>query len=94
MNLYPVTIIKTRYSGVYERGGRWAAFPINAEDVPLQASLDDVTCAEWWADNGDYVGVGTDPIAALENLEYKIADTANYAEFAPGIFKTRWGAWS
>lgn len=92
MNLYPVTVVKTRYSGVYE-GGRWAAFPVEAHDVPMQASDDDVTCMMWWAENGDYVGIGVDPIAAIEDLESKIETIPEYAEMAPGVFKTRWGAW-
>jgi hypothetical protein len=30
--LYPVTIITTRYSGVYE-GGTWAAFPLDPDQA-------------------------------------------------------------
>jgi len=93
MNLYPVTIVKTRYGGTYERGGRWAAFPIDFSDVPMECISDDVTCCEWWANNGDYVGVGVDPIDALEDLENKMTDIEDYSLMAPGIFRTRWGAW-
>lgn len=71
-DLYPVTIIATRYGGTYERG-LWAAFPISAERVPQDAVADDVTCAAWWADFGTTVGVGVTPDAALADLRAKIA---------------------
>ena len=31
--LWPVTVILTRYGGTYE-GGRWAAFNLDHEDIP------------------------------------------------------------
>jgi hypothetical protein len=46
--VYPVTIVRTRYSGVYE-GGAWAAFDCDAATLPLDAyRADDTSCAEWW----------------------------------------------
>ena len=47
-DIYPVTIIRSRYGGVYE-GGRWAASDCSHEEVPEGASGDDVECAEFWA---------------------------------------------
>lgn len=71
-HLYPVTIIATRYSGIYE-GGEWAAFPIRFEAIPPEVDADDVTCATWWEDHVDSVGVGKTPDAALADLEAKCA---------------------
>lgn len=47
-DIYPVTIIRSRYGGVYE-GGRWAALDCSHEEVPAGAIGDDVECAEFWA---------------------------------------------
>lgn len=46
--VYPVTIITTRYGGVYE-GGPWAALDCSHEEMPAAAVGDDVECAEFWA---------------------------------------------
>ena len=89
--MYPVTIIKTRYQGTYE-SGRWAAFPVEFNDVPMDVVGDDIETMNWWSSNVDMVGVGQTPEAALENLEDKM-EWPEYATFAPGIFRTKWGAW-
>lgn len=68
---YPVTIIATRFGGIYE-GGAWAAFPVRAERIPADAVSDDVTCATWWEDHGSTVGLGATPNAALADLRAKI----------------------
>jgi hypothetical protein len=70
--LYPVTILMTRYGGVYE-GGAWAAFPLYPVKVPSEAFADDVTCATWWEEFAHAVGVGETPDAALADLESKSA---------------------
>ena len=70
--LWPVTIIRTRYRGVHERG-EWAAFPIRA-DAPLPAAIgSDSECVEFWREFGDGVGVGATPDAALKDLEGKVS---------------------
>jgi len=46
-DIYPTTIITTRYQGAYE-GGRWAALDCSFEEVPLAAIGDDIECAEFW----------------------------------------------
>lgn len=60
--LWPVTIVQTRYGGVYEGAdfndegdairlyGRWAAFNCHPEDVPAEAFGGDPIAAGWWAD--------------------------------------------
>ena len=70
MPLYPVTLIRTRYGGIYE-GGEWAAFPIHSDEIPVEVEGDDVTCATWWSEFGHAVGVGASPDAALADLEEK-----------------------
>lgn len=66
--LFPVTIITTRYSGVYE-GGDWAAFKMRAHEVPRAATGDDSECMAWWNEYGAGVGVGPSPEAALADLQ-------------------------
>jgi hypothetical protein len=39
----PITIIATRYGGVYD-GGVWAALPVHPEEVPDAAVGDDLDC--------------------------------------------------
>jgi hypothetical protein len=73
-DLYPVTIIRTRYGGTYE-GGEWAAFPLQSVQVPGEAIGDDVTCATWWEQYGYAVGLGNTPGAALADLAAKSATT-------------------
>jgi hypothetical protein len=72
--LYPVTIFRTRYGGIYE-GGEWAAFPLDLLQVPDEPIADDLTCATWWKQFADAVGVGDTPDAALADLEAKSAAT-------------------
>ena len=69
--LYPVTIIRTRYVGEYE-GVTWAAF--NSHQIPDAAQGSDVPCSIWWGKNKHLVGVGSNPIAAYQDLETKSKD--------------------
>jgi len=66
---YPVTIVRVRYSGVYE-GGQWSAFNMYDGELPQDAFDDDITCCEWWSDpeNRKIVGVGGTPDKALAHL--------------------------
>ena len=69
---WPTTILRDRYDGVYS-GGRWTAFPIPAEAVPLAVSDQDVPCREFWsknrADAGVPVGVGATVEEAIRQLK-------------------------
>jgi hypothetical protein len=47
-DLYPMTVIKTRYGGIYE-GGPWAALDCSFHEVPLAAVGSDIECAEFWS---------------------------------------------
>jgi hypothetical protein len=67
---YPLTIISTRYGGGYE-GGLWAAFPLRPEEIPLEATGDDIECQDWWEDPPVAVGLGATPdraVAALDDV--------------------------
>jgi hypothetical protein len=72
--MYPVTIIATRYGGQYERGGRWAAFPCTSEAVPLAATSNDIACATWWDTCARMVGTGSTPDEALEDLARRVRE--------------------
>lgn len=67
--MYPITLIKTRYQGTYE-GGKWAAFNLYPEDIPLAATGSDNCCAEWWYEKGKekFVAVGATEQVALIKL--------------------------
>lgn len=69
-SLYPITICQARYGGVYE-GGEWVAFLAYPQHIPDDAFEDDITCATWWAEHHDEVGVGDTPSAAYENLKFR-----------------------
>ena len=69
--LYPITIIKDRYSGTYS-GAKWLAFNDYEENVgilPIHGS--DVNCQEFWsrhANNYYPIGKGLTPNDALADL--------------------------
>ena len=59
-DMYPVTIVATRYGGTYEGstqdsegnlvgGGRWAALNCYPDEVPPDAFGGDIVAARWWA---------------------------------------------
>ena len=66
--IYPLTIIKDRYSGAYS-GGRYTAWNLDFECVPHQINLDDVTCSGFWAFNEIKVGKGETIEDAIKNLQ-------------------------
>lgn len=68
--LYPVTITRTRYGGAYE-GGAWAAFHNYPDQLPQGWDGDDITAANWWAENSWRAGVGATPEKALDDLTAK-----------------------
>ena len=64
---WPVTIVKSRYGGVYEPGV-WIAFPQAPADVPDDWRAGDAACAEFFAQRRGHVGGGDTPNEALANL--------------------------
>tara|TARA_B100000953_G_C17844558_1_gene366235 strand:+ start:398 stop:682 length:285 start_codon:yes stop_codon:yes gene_type:complete len=47
-DVYPLTIVMDRYSGVYS-GGKYLAFNIDEVNVPLGYRGDDISCADFWS---------------------------------------------
>lgn len=47
-DIYPLTITKDRYTGVYS-GGEWTAWHCDADEVPSEIASDDVTCCDFWS---------------------------------------------
>ena len=72
-DIYPLTIILTRYGGVYE-GGEYAAFNCYPNQIPRAAQGDDISCSQWWEANSDLVGVGDTAEDALADLRLKMRD--------------------
>jgi hypothetical protein len=71
LDLYPITIISDRYTGVYS-GGRFTAWNLYEDKVPAEISLDDVTCNNFWVENKIVCGIGYTPNEALEDLYNKL----------------------
>lgn len=71
LTVYPLTIVQTRYSGIYE-GGKWAAFPADPNDLPEGAFDGDVDCSIWWLEHGADVGIGNTPDAALIDYHLRV----------------------
>ena len=73
-DIYPVTIISDRYTGVYS-GGEWTAWACGADDIPEGIFDSDVECAKAWSKlkrdrkKGKIIfGVGNTPNEAMRDL--------------------------
>jgi hypothetical protein len=73
-DIYPVTIISDRYTGVYS-GGDWTAWACDADDIPEGIFDSDVECANAWSKlkrdrkKGKIIfGVGNTPNEAMRDL--------------------------
>ncbi len=85
LSIYPVTIIRSRYGGVYE-GGKWVAFNEEANsDYIREALSDDIACCSFFNmidnpkievknifDKKIMVGKGDTPQDAYNNLLKKL----------------------
>ena len=68
--LYPITIIKDRYSGTYS-GAKWLAFNVYPEHVAiLDVNGDDISCNWFWSGEANkyIIGKGLTPNDALADL--------------------------
>lgn len=63
---YPVTIVLSRYGGVYEPG-QWLAFNLDANDLPEDWDGDDGECQDFWQ-GYDKAGSGESPAEAYADL--------------------------
>ena len=66
--IYPLTIIKDRYTGVYS-GGKYTAWNMYHDEIPKEIDEDDVTCINFWAYNDIPVGIGETIYSAIESLK-------------------------
>jgi hypothetical protein len=64
---WPVTIVRTRYSGTYEPGV-WVAFPLHSRELPEDWDAGDVACSSFWYEYEGVVGGGDSPEAAYADL--------------------------
>ena len=65
---WPLTIIRTRYGGIYE-GGQWAAFNQLPGEIPYEAMGEDSACVCWWTSaDAESVGRGNSPMTATADL--------------------------
>lgn len=70
LNLYPIVITQTRYSGTYE-GGKWASFPSLEDErmLPEDAFGDDSECIDfWWSEKAANIGRGETPNEAYIDM--------------------------
>lgn len=72
-DLYPVTIARSRYGGIYEPGA-WVAFAAHPEDLPPDWHADDVSCASFFGERAEQIGGGPTPQAAYEDLLRRLAE--------------------
>ena len=65
--LHPVTLVESRYGGVYEPGA-WLAFPYPLDELPDGWDNEDIPCLRFWADHPRVAGGGRTPAEAYEAL--------------------------
>lgn len=70
-DIYPLVIIKDRYTGVYSNG-KYTAWNMYFEDIPREIDEDDVTCRNFWHSYEEVVGLGDTPNEAVEDLRQKM----------------------
>lgn len=70
--IYPLTIVSDRYTGVYS-GGNYTAWNCEPCEIPEEIGDDDVTCSIFWANfDAKLVGFGETPREAALDLYCKI----------------------
>jgi len=63
----PVTIVRSRYGGIYEPG-MWLAFPVRPDLLPSDWAADDVACMQFFEDRKGEFGGGESPQEAYKDL--------------------------
>lgn len=67
-NIYPLTVVKDRYTGTYS-GGKFTAWNLEPNEVPLEIQDSDVPCACFWRGEKEVLaGRGEAPILAISDL--------------------------
>lgn len=64
---YRVTIVRSRYGGIYEPG-EWIAFALWPDELSPDWCGDDGTCQAYFRERSDEVGGGSSPQAAYDDL--------------------------
>ena len=72
-DIYPLTIIQDRYNGTYS-GGRYLAFNLDFDDVPLEVIGDDVETANFFYKTKIKYGKGATIMDAVNDLIEKGVD--------------------
>ena len=67
-----VTIVRSRYGGIYEPGV-WILFACWPAELPTDWNADDATCAGFFAERAEEIGGGDTPEAAYEDLQRRLA---------------------
>lgn len=62
-----VTIVRSRYGGIYEPG-KWIAFAMSPGDLPPDWNGDDTVCMDFFQSRRGEVGGGETPQEAYEDL--------------------------
>lgn len=78
-SIWPLTIVRDRYSGTYS-GGNYTAWNLEADCVPWEINAGDADCAGFWWDRGDsfkswlisVCGKGDTAAAAVADLYSKL----------------------
>lgn len=72
-DVYPLTILRDRYSGSYS-GGKYTAWNLYPWDIPDGPFSDDGGCFDFWLESTIPVGVGETPNAAIRSLVLALDD--------------------
>ena len=72
LEVYPITIFKSRYNGTYS-GGTFIALNMDIDDDFNEAMVgNDVDCGNFWARFPDIYGTGNTPQEAYLDLAFKV----------------------
>jgi hypothetical protein len=66
-DVWPVTIVRARYGGIYEPGV-WLAFPSHPDALPIEWDAGDIIASSYYEDHSHEIGGGSTPDEAYENL--------------------------
>ena len=75
--MYPLTIIRDRYNGVYS-GGMYLAFNLEYDEIPQDVSGSDMDCFNFWSRTRLIVGKGATIKQAYDDLKEKIKEVLKY----------------
>lgn len=70
-DIYPLTIVEDRYTGVYSNG-EYTAWNMYFDEIPQDIDGDDVSCYDFWHSYNGIVGLGRTPNEAIEDLRQKL----------------------